>query len=337
MFPWIVADVGGTNIRFGLVTAKDPETEEYEILELRDYVTADYDSFAACLDVYLSSIRLSGGSNNRPQSACIAVAGPVDSDHVQLTNVDWSFSIAETRAQFSLNRLEVINDFTALACSVPYLNAKDCWQICPGEPREKAPKAIVGPGTGLGVSALVDNGNGWSPLPSEGGHRAYSPHTDREIEIYRILRKKTGYVCAEDLLSGVGLVNIYQSLAMIDGQECGDIHPSQITDSALGNYVDSVLPALAKETLDIFCSVLGSVCGDVALGYGAKGGVYLAGGILPRMKEYLLHSDFLNRFNTKGIISDYLEGIPVELIVHEKPALIGAAAWLDKYVADDKS
>jgi len=329
MFPWMVADIGGTNARFCLVTGKHPETGCYEFSQQRNYATLDYTTFTACLDTYLSSV-----TGSRPEYACIAVAGPVDSDSVQLTNLNWGFSIAELRRQFALKRLEVVNDFTALACSVPYLNSQDYWPICAGETRGKAAKVIVGPGTGLGVSALVNNASGWFALPGEGGHSAYSPQTDREVEIYNVLRKKLGYVCVEDLLSGSGLVNIYQSLATIEGQACLDVHPSQLTDSVLGNEHHNVLPVLAKETLDIFCAVLGSVCGDLALTYGAKGGIFLGGGILPRMKEYLLQSDFMVRFQAKGIISHYLEDISVDLIVHKKPALIGAAAWLDKRCLD---
>lgn len=324
MFPWVVADIGGTNARFCLVTETNPDTGVYGLAQQQDYETAAYETFAACLDVYLSSI-----SGPRPEYACIAVAGPVDSDRVQLTNVDWSFSIAETCEQFSLKQLEVINDFTALACSVNHLNDSDCWQVYAGQPRNQATKAIVGPGTGLGVSALVNDGDNWTPLPSEGGHRAYSPQTDREIEIYKVLRDKYGYVGAENLLSGAGLVNIYQALAKIENIDCGEVDPSHITDAVLHQNDDRIVPQLAKETLDVFCSVLGGVCGDVALTYGAKGGVYLGGGILPRMKEYLLSSDFVERFKAKGVISSYLDDIPVELIVHKNPALIGAAAWLE--------
>ncbi len=324
MFPWIVADIGGTNARFSLVTDRNPETGEYALSQQREFSTADFDTFAACFDAYLSSM---GGP--LPQYACIAVAGPVSSDQVQLTNVDWVFSIAETCERFALKRLEVINDFAALACSVTHLGPDDCLQIYAGEPGTLATKAIVGPGTGLGVAALVHNGGNWSPLPSEGGHRAYSPQTDREINVYKELQKKFGYVSAENLLSGAGMVNIYRALATLEQRQCDDIQPSQITEAALNDRGDLADVDLARETLDIFCGVLGSVCGDVALTYGAKGGVYLGGGILPRMKEYLLNSDFVARFKAKGVISSYLEDISVVLIVHKNPALIGAAAWLE--------
>lgn len=331
-FPWIVADIGGTNARFSLVTDRDEQTGAYTLSQQQDFATADFATFEACFDAYLSAIG-SELEGSRPEYACIAIAGPVNGDKVKFTNVNWHFSISEVQQHFALKRFEVLNDFAALACSVTHLDAEDCIEVRPGQALEKTAKAIIGPGTGLGVAALVHGGQGWAPLASEGGHRGFAPQTEREIGVLNVLQAERGYVCAENLLSGAGLVNIYSALAQLDGKPCGELHPSEITERVLSadaaHLNEKVDAELARETLEVFCAVLGSVVGDTALTYGAKGGVYLGGGILPRMPKLLLNSEFLARFENKGVMSHYLQDIPIQLIVHKNPALIGAAAWLE--------
>jgi len=335
-FPWIVADIGGTNARFSLVTDRDENTGAYTLSQQRDFATADFTTFEACFDAYLAAIG-SELERQRPEYACIAIAGPVNGDKVKFTNVNWHFSISEVQQHFALKRFDVLNDFAALACSVTHLGVDDCIEVRPGRALEKTAKAIIGPGTGLGVAALVHGPHGWAPLASEGGHRGFAPQTEREMAILGMLQAERGYVCAENLLSGAGLVNIYQALAQLDNKPCGEIQPSDITERVFNAdaeaLVEKVDAQLARETLEIFCAVLGSVVGDTALTYGAKGGVYLGGGILPRMPEFLLNSDFLARFENKGVMSHYLQDIPVQLIVHKNPALIGAAAWLETCLA----
>ncbi|MDE0156402.1 MAG: glucokinase [Gammaproteobacteria bacterium] len=318
MYPWLVADVGGTNIRFNLVTNRDVYTGAYLFSEHRDYTVSNFDTFYDCLSEYISTL-----ADRAPKYACIAVAGPVGPDRVQLTNAEWCFSVQELRRLFSFEHLEVINDFFALACSLAHLKTRDCIQVVPGEPNENGVKAVVGPGTGLGVAALIKHHDAWLPVSTEGGHSAFSPQTPRELEVFIALQKKLRYVAVENILSGPGLVNIYQTLGSLDNCERRELAPAQITARALAG-TDS----LAQETLDIFCATLGTVCGDFALCYGATGGVYLAGGILPVIREYLVRSEFADRFRQKGIMSSYLDAIPVRLIVHGELALIGAAAWL---------
>ncbi len=328
MFPWLVADIGGTNARFSLVTAYQKGASRVDLSQQTTYATAEFPDFANCLETYLSSLE-----GPRPVYACLAVAGPVGGDLIQLTNLKWRFSIAQTCQHFSLKQLVVINDFAALACSIPYMGEQDFWSVYSGsdqtgngsteEDGSMATKVIVGPGTGLGVAALIKTGNSWLPLAGEGGHHSYSPQSDRELEVYRVLRKNLGYVCVENVLSGMGLVNLYQALAEIEGRRAENLPADKITELALTGE-----DKIAKETLDIFCAGLGNVCGTLALIYGGKGGVYLGGGILPRMKEVLLNSDFLQRFKNRGVSSHYMDSISVQLLVHQHPALIGAAAWL---------
>ncbi|NIB41547.1 glucokinase [Pseudomaricurvus alkylphenolicus] len=315
MFPWLVADIGGTNARFSLVT--DSTDGRYQLTQTRDLRTGDYPTFEQCVTAYLDHIE-----GDRPTRACIAVAGPVTGDEVKLTNVGWVFSCEGVKQQLGFEWFEVLNDFAALACSVTHLGDEDLVTIVDGQ-AQTATKAIVGPGTGLGVAALMPYRNHWLPVPGEGGHVAYPPQTDREVAVMQVLREQ-GYVCAEKLLSGIGLVNTFNALAQVDGREERTEEPAEVTRRALEDG-----QPLALEALELFCCGLGTVAGDAVVNYAAKGGLYLGGGILPRMVEFLKSSGFAKRLRHKGVMSGLFDNLPVYLIVHSHPALIGAAAWLD--------
>ena len=319
MFPYIVADVGGTNVCFGLVTGKNKATADYEICQLWSQATAAFDGFESCLDAYIATLDCP-----RPTNACIAIAGPVTDDHVQMTNLNWGFSLPGLRSQFAIDRLEVLNDFGALAYSTLHVHASDLCVIHAGTPIADAPRAVIGPGTGLGVAALVPSAGKWRPVTGEGGHMTFAPPKGKAGKIFELVHRDMDYVCVESLLSGSGMARLYQALAIVDGKAAKPLTTEQITAHA----VAGTDPA-CRETLDLFCDLLGRTAGDITLIYGARGGVYLGGGILPRVEDILLESTFMDGFQSKGRMSDFLANVPVYLMTGSHPTLLGAAAWFD--------
>ncbi len=321
MYPCLVADIGGTNARFCLVTGC--EAGRYQMLHQKDLRSGDYSSFEACLQAYLDSVGIAC-----PEFACVALAGPVVGDVIHMTNVQWTFSQTRVKDQFGFQVFQALNDFTALAYSVTHLQEGDLETVLPGQPESDAPsaKAIIGPGTGLGVSALIPHGSHWLAIPSEGGHVAYAAQTDREMALARLWQQR-GYVSSETLLSGRGLVNVFNGLAELDGNSRRVEEASEIAQMAFEQQ-----EPLALEAMNIFCEGLGTAASDVVVMFNAKGGVYLGGGILPRMVDFFRDSGFEQRFKHKGVQSGFLASVPVHLILHKHPALIGAAAWLDDHL-----
>lgn len=324
MFPLIVADIGGTNARFGLVmNFPDPSSKNHSmsITEQHAFDCSGYETFSHALDAYLSLI-----PNHQPKNICVAIAGPIIGDTVKMTNLNWEFSISQVKQNFKLERLEVINDFAAQALSVTQLTADDMMPIKEGEALPFAPKVILGPGTGLGVASLVHTPQGWIALPGEGGHANFAPSSVLEIEVFKILRNNDLYVSLETLLCGSGLVRLHAALSEICGvisEHSEPLLPAQITEWALADQ-----NSIYYKTLMVFCRILGSAAGNIALTVGARGGVYLTGGILPRVSTILLASDFNDSFNSKGVMRHYAETIPAHLIIHDQPALLGAAAHM---------
>lgn len=312
--PALVADIGGTHVRFALAAASGGLSDR------RTLDCADFASPAAAAESYLSGLRL----DERPRVACFAVATPIDGDLVEMTNRVWRFSVEETRRRLDLDRLEVINDFTALALAIPALDSEDRRPIKRGEPRAGSPLAILGPGTGLGVSALIPHQGGWLALATEGGHRDLAAATEREWRVVEVLRRRYDHVSAERVLSGPGLVALYQAVAELSGAEVGELEPSEVSELARREPTSP-----AGEALLLFTGWLGAVAGDLVLTLGARGGVYLAGGILPRLAEGFDDERFRDRFVAKGRFRAYLEPVPVDLIVSEEAALLGAATHLN--------
>lgn len=317
MYPCLVADVGGTTARFSVVSGR--EQDYYRLDQYREFHTGDYPSFDVCLQAYLESL-----TGARPRSACVALAGPVLGDEVQMTNAAWGFSQLRIREQFGFEAFAALNDFAALAYAIPHLPATDLVTILEGESRPGAPKAVIGPGTGLGVAALTRVQQQWLAVPGEGGFMAYAAQTPREMAVASVLQQR-GYLYNEALISGPGLVTLFNTLAELD-------RAPRRANSALevATWAWEEGEPLALEAWEIFFQSLGSIAGDAALLYTAKGGVYLGGGILPRYVNELRNSGFGLRFKAKGLQSRFVEAIPVYLIVHPCPALIGAAAWLER-------
>lgn len=316
MFPAIVADIGGTNARFALATEK--EGDQFDLTDIRILNGRDYPTFSDALKTYIDGLR--GVS---PKSACVAIAGPIEGDHARMTNLNWAFSQAEVKREFGFDRFAAINDFAALAVATSRLTEEHLVPIKSGFADPVGNKAILGPGTGLGVAGLARAGTSWLPIPSEGGHVNVPAATTLECEVLMAAVDQHGYVSAEMFVSGPGMVNLYKALAEVRDVQAEVLEPSQITDRALNGS-----DALCRETLEMFCGFTGSVASNAALTYGAKGGVYLAGGILPRFIDFLRESPFLERFSQKGVMSHYVADIPVSVISHEQTAFLGCVAWL---------
>ncbi len=307
----LVADIGGTHARFALV-------DDGEILHATVLRCADYEGPAAAAKAFLAS----NASDRSPRRAAFAVASAIVGDRVELTNSPWRFSIGATRDALGLESLEVVNDFTAVALSVRHLTPDHLLAIGGGTAEPGCPIAVLGPGTGLGVSALVPGlGGVWSALAAEGGHVTMAAATDREAEILGWLRRRFDHVSAERVLSGQGLVNLYQALSALSNRQAVFSTPDVITQRGLDGSC-----AVSREAVETFFAMMGTVAGNLALSVGARGGVFIAGGILPRMAEAFRLSGFRARFEEHGRFQPYLAAIPTWLIVHPLPAFIGLAA-----------
>ncbi|MEV4572400.1 glucokinase [Nonomuraea jabiensis] len=305
--PWLVADIGGTNARFGLVTSSGARPANVAVLAGSDYETLP-EAVAAYLAEHAGGVR--------PGAACLAVAGPIDGDRYRLTNSAWAGSVRDLDVPYAV----LLNDFEALAVSLPHLEGDDLISLGGPEPGHGV-KAVLGPGTGLGVGGLVPAEHGWTPIPGEGGHVTVPVVDRRELEIVQVLQSQgMPHVVAEHVLSGPGLVRLHRALAQVNGVAAPDLTASDI--------VARLDDSLCAETVEVFCGMLGSFAGNVALTLGARGGVYLGGGVLPRIVERVRTSSFRTRFSANPDMAHYLEAIGTALIVAPQPALTGAAAWL---------
>lgn len=321
MYPYIVADIGGTNARFALVTGKSQG--HYLIDHIHILNAREYPSCSAALRTYLETI-----GDLKPLAACLAIAGPVVGDTVRMTNLSWEFSCAAMAKEFGFQHFVAMNDFAAVAAACSQLTDDHLITVKNGVEEKLAAKAVFGPGTGLGVAGLVNHKGEWLPVPCEGGHINLAPATAFEADIIKAAMAAFGHVSAELFISGPGLVNLYKSICAVRGEQAEEVSPANISQRAL-TAGDSIF----VETLSTFCSFAGSFAGNLALTYGAKGGIYIAGGILPRFSDFLLQSMFTERFSSKGVMSHFVQTIPAKLIVHPETAFVGAAAWLEQQIA----
>ncbi len=308
----LVADIGGTYARFALADVKTREIREY-----RKYKVAEFESLEATVSGYLASVA------QRPQSACFAIAGPVGGDVIHLTNANWSFTRAGLRNATGAKTVMFANDYEALAHSLPYLSDKEICQIGGGSPVEQATRVAVGPGTGLGVAALSCSGTGWSAISGEGGHITFAAENTEEFEIFGRMQRDLRHVSAERLISGPGLSQVYTILGDKSGRATENLTAAEIVERAR-NGTDPV----ATKTVGLFAGWLGRFAGDAALMFGARGGVYVAGGIAPRILDVLMAGGFRQGFESKGRMTDYMKGIPTHVILVDDAGLRGAAAML---------
>ena len=307
--PRLIADIGGTHSRCALVTngkAGEPHV-------VRNDEHADIESMLrAGLAALASATRVTEGA--------IAIAAPVRGDEVHMTNRGWRFSIEKLRSRLGLVRLDVLNDFTAIALALPHIPPDQRVAIGGGTPLPRRAMAAIGPGTGLGVSALIPHRSGWAAASGEGGHVTLPASNELEARLIERARARFGHVSAERLVSGPGMLALHELLALELGKTAGARTPEEVSALAAGG------DDLARRTLDLFFELLGTVAADVALTFGALGGVYLAGGILPHLRDPLLASGFRERFESKGRYDEYLRAIPTYLVTAPQPGLLGLAA-----------
>jgi len=307
----LIADVGGTNVRFALVP---PDGVPRRVRALR---AEDHEGLAEAAEAYLAAV----APLPPPVRAAFAVASPVVGDRLDLTNRRWSFSIDALRRRLGLERLVVVNDFAALALALPHFTDGDLVAIGGGTAAPGVPKAALGPGTGLGVAGLVPHHGYWLPVSGEGGHVTMAAGDDAEAAVLAWLRRRFDHVSAERVLSGPGLTNLYAALAGMQGRTDPAPSPEVINERAAAGSCPVCVAAV-----DMFCAMLGSVAGDLALTFGARGGVYVAGGIVPKLGARFGRSAFRARFEGKGRFSSYLADIPTWVVGRDQPTLVGLAA-----------
>ncbi|NTS76972.1 glucokinase [Catenovulum sp. SM1970] len=309
----LIADIGGTNIRIARLSQANTDFSA-----IRTYAVADFEKFEGAIAQYQSDEGIA-----QLDHVCIAIACPVNGDVVSMTNHSWSFSITDVQQKLNLKSFLVINDFTAQAMALPFLSNENKIQVGGEQADTTKPMVVYGPGTGLGVAHLVNTGKGYMPLPGEGGHVTFAPIGELEQQINQVLADLYAHVSVERLVSGPGLYAIYQAICKIKKVDAIYHTPASVCQAALeGN------DEYSKLALNTFCEVMGSLGGNLALNIGAYGGVFIAGGIVPRFIEFLKASDFRKRFEEKGRFKDYLSPIPVYVVTEEQPGLLGAAAYL---------
>ena len=314
---FVLADVGGTNVRFA-------ELRDGVLGPVAHMAVADHLEFSDVLAAFMA------GRADRalPRHAILGVAGVVEGDRCALTNNSWIIDAQEVRKRFGFEHVRMVNDFEAVAWSLPQLRPGDVRRIGGGEPKPLAPMVVLGAGTGLGVAAYVPVGQGATVLHSEGGHATLAGGSPREDAIIATLRQKFGHVSVERVLSGQGLENLYWAIAALDKVTVAERGAAAIVEAALGGGC-----ATCAGALEIFCAVFGVVAGDFALLFGAQGGVYIAGGIAGHLRDYLPRSQFRARFDAKGKMSRYVEAIPAYQILHEDPAFLGLRALAMQHIS----
>jgi glucokinase len=308
----IVADIGGTNARFALVKGgvRGP---------ISNYLVADFAGPAQAVRRFLTDC----GLEAKIDAAVLAVAGPVEGGRARLTNGVWEFGTGDVARELGIDAVRLVNDFAAVARGLPLFRGDELLAIGGGEAAIGAPKAVLGPGTGLGV-ALYAPFDGGIVIPTEGGHATLSAEDDREWEIIGFFRERFGHVSAERVLSGRGLEVLYEALRTLGGH---DVEPGLSADQISARAIAGECP-VSVDALGTFCAMLGGFAGNLALTTGARGGVYIAGGILPKFPDFIAKSAFRTRFEGKGRFRDWLAEVPTQLVMHPEPAFPGLVAML---------
>lgn len=311
-YPVLIGDIGGTNARFALVVDSNAAPRHFDSLETEGYETVNEAIQAGVMNK----------TSLLPRTAILAVAGPVEGDAIELTNNDWVVRPQELIEEFDLEEVIVLNDFEAQALSLSALKPDDIEPLTENETDPFGPKVILGPGTGLGVAALVNAKGVWLPIPGEGGHIDLAPVTDRDTQYWPHLERIEGRVSAEEVICGRGLLNLYKALCKADDVTPKYTKPSEISDAAIKD-TDS----LADETLDIFAQHLGRVAGNLALIFMASGGVFLTGGISQKIIEVLRNGNLISAFNDKAPHNQLMSEMPVSVVMHPLAPILGLAAY----------
>jgi glucokinase len=327
--PWLLADIGGTNARFGWL----PEGQT-QVQHVATLAAADHAGPAAAARAYLDRLAGQlGSAYTAPQAAAFAVATAVGGDRISFTNSGWTLSRQEAQRELALSELRLLNDFEALALSLPHLAPSQLLAIEGGAASTRATAgqpaaalAVIGPGTGLGVAGLVPSAQGWVAVPGEGGHASLAASDDFEWAVLSAVRRHHSHVSAERLLSGIGLPVLHGAVAEVMGRPVAQpLSAEQIVERAL-----ACQDAACERSVETFCALLGSFAGNVALTLGARGGVFIGGGIVPRLGARFVTSRFRERFEAKGRFQAYLQAVPTWLITDTLAALHGAAVALEQ-------
>jgi glucokinase len=309
----LLGDIGATNARFALLT-------DGLLGPVKWIAVARYPQFADAIEDFLQE----QFRERLVENAMFAVAGPVEGERCNFTNCSWTIDGREMRNRFKLQTVRIINDFEATALSLPHLMEGDVRSLGGGRAVSGAPMVVLGPGSGLGVAGLVGDGARRIVIASEGGHATLAATSRREDVILDLLRQRFGHVSAERVLSGPGLENLYRAIAAVDEIDVPLRSASEITQAGLQGGCSA-----SRAALDMFCEMLGGFAGNVALTYGARGGVYIAGGIAPRILDHLAVTEFRSRFVQKGRFQAYLEAIPSQVIVHPAATFLGLMSLSD--------
>jgi len=313
----VLADIGGTNARFALLDGG-------EIGPVAHTKVADYATVADAIAAFLTRHAARGSTD----IAILGVAGPIQNNRASLTNSLWTIDAGDIQNVFGFKLVHLLNDFETLAWSLPALGSSDLFSLGSQRPTIGAPMLVVGPGTGFGASCLVPRGATSFAIVTEAGHATLPAASEREARVIDHLRQRFGHISVERALSGAGLENLYGALAAVDGVRAPNRDAASITNAALDGSC-----ALSRAALDMFCSLLGTICGNLVLTFGARGGAYVAGGIVPRFVDHLAGSDFRKRFESKGRFESYLRDIPTRIIVRPDASFIGLKAFYDRNVA----
>ena len=315
-YPRLLADIGGTHARFAI---QNHQAEELSHLAV--YKCAQFETLESCVKQYLEDQR-----PPRPVACAMGIATQIMGDWVSMPNNPWAFSTAALKAALAFEQLILVNDFTALALSLPELVGTDLHCIAPGHAVSGSPLALIGPGTGLGVSGLfTDQQGGLVAISGEGGHVTLSADNPLEVAVVESLKRRFGHASAERALCGQGFINLYQAVCTIENRAPEQLQSHDITARALLQSDESCITAL-----NLFFAFLGSTCGNLALTLGARGGIFIGGGIIPGLLPALEQSQFLSRYLQKGRYSEYLRQIPIHVITADvSPALLGAGRALD--------
>lgn len=324
-YPRLLGDIGGTNARFGWQDSENAPITHVQVLPC-----AEHESLLAAAQTYLKTQGLQA-----PPCAAFGIANPVTGDEVAMTNHHWKFSVTALREGLGVSRFLLLNDFTALALSLTLLPESQKLQVGSGQAAPDAAIGLIGPGTGLGVSGLFPLGyqNKWMPIAGEGGHVSLSASNALEFAVIQQLQKRYGHVSAERVISGAGLVDLHHALCDVKDSQGSDTHHDKrreiTTPAEVLERAHEVPSSTANEALDMFCGFLGSVAGDLALTLGARGGIYIGGGIVPRLGARFAASPFRERFEAKGRFKKYLHDVPT-WVIHSpvSPALQGASQAL---------
>ncbi|MDQ0317386.1 glucokinase [Amorphus orientalis] len=310
-FPVLIADVGGTNARFAMISDVYSEMKHFPTVS-----TSDYDSPMAAIEQAVLA-----RTSSLPKSIVMAIAGPVDVATIKLTNADWVIDPAELIETFGLDEMVLVNDFEALALALPSLDEGDLIPLGTATPKPHAPRVAIGPGTGLGVSALVNSAGRVTPIPGEGGHISLAPETDEDFELWPLFERYHGRISGEALLSGPGILRIYRAVCALRGVE-----PAAVAGEDVSEHAEAGDQA-AVTAMRLFCTYLGRFAGDLALIFLAHGGVYIAGGIAPKIRRFLADGHFRAAFEAKAPHQAIMKTIPTSVVTHDRPALEGIAAF----------